>query len=155
MCKIENKRIVLADFKLLFKNNWIGNALCSYEYNTDREGFNNLLKIDLDILYPLKQTNSSSHKCFETEVKFNKDSSQAFNLVKDYLNAECWGTEIIAVKTIFEFNYVSMIDNKIRLTLKEPNMFPYEIENLINGKILALSDMNEEELITYGYGNLL
>lgn len=95
MCTIENKRIVLADFRLQFKKEWIGNALCSYEYNTAREGFKNILKIDLNIVYPLNKANSSTHKCFEVEVKFIEDFSQAFNLVKDYLNAECWGTEII------------------------------------------------------------
>lgn len=155
MCTIENKRIVLADFRLQLKKEWIGNALCSYEYNTAREGFKNILKIDLDIVYPLNKANSSTHKCFEVEVKFIEDFSQAFNLVKDYLNAECWGTEIITVKTIFEFNYMSSKDNIIRLTLKEPNMVPYEIENLTNKKYLSLSDMNEDESIKYGYENLL
>lgn len=155
MCKIENKRIVLVDFKLLFQEKWIGNALCSYEYNTEREGFQNLLKIDLNILNPLKNANTPTYKCFESEIYCTENFSQAFELINDYLKKELLGIEINAVKTIFEFNYVSTINNKIRLTLKQPNMFPYEIENRMNGKCLVLSDMNEEESIKYGYENLL
>lgn len=155
MCTIENKRIVLADFKLQFKKEWIGNALCSYEYNTEREGFKNLLKIDLDILNPLKKAKTPTYKCFESEVYCSDNFSQAFELINDYLKKELWGIEINTVKTIFEFNYVSTINNKIRLTLKESNMVPYEIENLTNKKYLSLSDVNEEESIKYGYENLL
>jgi len=134
---------------------WIGNALCSYDYNTEREGFQNLLKIDLNILNPLKNAKTPTYKCFESEVYCSENYSQAFELINDYLKKELWGIEIITVKKIFEFNYVSTIDNKIRLTLKEPNLFPYEIENLLNGKCLVLSDMNEEESINYAYKNLM
>jgi hypothetical protein len=114
-----------------------------------------LLKIDLNILNPLKNAKTPTYKCFESEVYCSENYSQAFELINDYLKKELWGIEIITVKKIFEFNYVSTIDNKIRLTLKEPNLFPYEIENLLNGKCLVLSDMNEEESINYAYKNLM
>lgn len=141
-------------FKLMFEKKWIGNAMCSYEYNTSREGFKDLLKIDLDIWYPFKKAKSPIYKCFESEVKCIENFSQSFDLINDYLKKTFLGTEIITVKTIFEFNYVNMKENKIKLTLMEPNMVPYEIVNLMNGKCLVLSDMNEEESINYAYENL-
>ncbi len=155
MCKIENKRIVLVDYKLMFQGNWIGNAFCSYEYDTSREGFKNLLKINLDILYPLSNASTPIHEPFESEIIFMEDISQSFELINACIKKKYFGTEIITVKTIFEFNYVGKIENKIRLTLIGPNMVPYEIENLKNRKYMTLSDMHEEEAINYACDNLI
>lgn len=155
MYTIENKKIILVVYKLIFKEKWIGNALCSYEYNTVREGFKNILKIDLDIAYPLKKANTSVYKNFEYEVDCIENSSQSFDLINRYLKTEYFGTEIVLVKTIFEFNFVSRVDNKIRLTLIGTQMTPYEITSIKNGKYLTLLDVNEEEAINYAYENII
>jgi hypothetical protein len=155
MCKIENKKIVLVDYKLMFKKNWIGNAFCSYEYDTEREGFKNLLRIDLDILYPISKASTPIQESFEAEIKYSEDISQSFDLINAYLKKKYIGTEIITVKTIFEFNYVGKIDYKIRLTSIGPKMTPYEIASLKNGKHFALSDMNEKQAISCLYENLI
>jgi len=154
MCKIENRRIVLVEFQLIFKEEWVGNAMCSYEYDTERVDFNNLLRIDLDISFPLKKINPTNYKWFESEIECFESPSQAFDLVNNYLKKEYFGTEIILVKTIFEFTYLSKKDNVIRLTLLGPNMAPYEMASQTNGRYMALSDMNEEQAIRLGYENL-
>lgn len=155
MCTIENKKIILVVYKLIFKEKWIGNAVCSYEYKTVREGFQNMLKIDLDITYPQKTANTPVYKNFEFEIECIENSSQSFDLINKYLKTMYLGTEIVLVETIFEFNFVRCIDNKIRLTLIGSNMTPYEISSQKNGKCLPLSDINEKESINYAYENFL
>lgn len=155
MCKIENKKIVLGVFKLMFNEKLIGNAVCSYEYDTIREGFRNLLKINLDILYPPKRAKTPIYKCIEDEVECIENLSQSLYLINNYLKVEYLGTQIITAETIFEFNYVSKIDDKIRLTLNESTKATYEIANLKNGKYLTLSDITEKEAINHAYKNLI
>lgn len=155
MCAIENKKIILAVFKLMFKEIWIGNAICSYEYETVREDFKNMLKIELNTTNPLKKTKNPIYKTIECEIECFIDSSQALNLIQGYLNVFLLGAKVTLDRIIYDFNFTTHKDYQIRMTLNGPNMIPYEITNLKDGKYLILSEMTDEEAISYAYENIL
>jgi len=156
MSNLENWKILLVVYKLEFKEKWIGNVYCTYDYDTSRDGFKNLLKIDLDIAYPITKSKKVDYENFKFEITCFENSSQSFDVINKYIKSEYLGTQIFEVKSIFEFNFEEKKDNKIKLTSISTgsNMVQYEIESLKNGKFLMLSTVDKEEAIICAYENL-
>ena len=156
MSNVENWKIVLVVYKLEFNEKWIGNVYCIYDYDTSRDGFKNLLKIELDITYPIAKSKKVHFKNFELEVICFENSSQSLDVINKYIKSKYLGTQITEVKSIFEFNFEDKKDNKIKLTsiCTGSKMIQYEIESLKSGKFLMLSAEDKEEAIICAYENL-
>ncbi len=156
MTNVENWKIVLVVYKLVFKEKWIGNVYCTYDYDTSRDGFKNLLKIDIDIKYPITKSEEVDYKNFECEIICFENSSQSFDIINKYIKSKYLGTQIIEIKSIFEFNFEEKKDNKIKLTsiITDSKMIQYEIESLKSGKFLMLSAEDKEEAIIWANENL-
>jgi hypothetical protein len=155
MHQIENRKITVAIFRLMFKDEWIGNVICSYYYNSIREGFTNHLDIVIDIKNVFVKPQTMISETISKEIVCSDNSSQALKEIEFFLKGKFIGVDILLTKTSYEFNFVERKDEKIRLTLNEPNEIPYEIINLTTGKFMTLNDINAEDAINNAFENIL
>jgi hypothetical protein len=154
MHQIENRKITIAIFRLMSKDEWIGNVICSYDYNSIREGFTNHLNIVIDINNIFVKPKTMISETISKEIFCSENSSQAQKEIEFFLKGKFIGVDIILTKTSYEFNFVEKKDEKIRLTLNEPNEIPYEIINLSTGKYMILNDINSEDAINNAFVNI-
>lgn len=154
MYSISNRKITLAVFKFRLKGIIIGEANCSYEYNTIREDFANLLSIDMNIGKNPPLVKDIYTKKIEAEIIIIDDSSQALEMIKSEIYPKFLGVEIELFKTTFEFEFPQKNNSKIRLTKFESTDLEYEITNIETGKFYVLNRGSEADIIDFASTNL-
>lgn len=151
---VSDKKIILVIFKFRFKQALIGNAVCTYEYDTIRDDFDNLLKIKLNFKRYEPLIKIAYSKEIEDKIKFTENSSQALNIIKSYIYPKYHGISIETDRTSYEFSFLNKQNKRIRMTKIETPVIEYEITNIETGKSYVLTSVNEDEIIDVAFDNL-
>ncbi|MEA4935094.1 hypothetical protein SDC9_145208 [bioreactor metagenome] len=154
MCSISDRKISLAVFKFRLNGIIAGEAICSYDYNTIRDDFDNLLSIDMYIGKNPPLVMELYTKKIEAEIIINDDYSQAKGMIKSEIYPMFRGVDIELFKTTFEFKFSQKDNSKIKLTKIERSDLEYEITNIETGKSYVLTRDTEAEVIDFAYSNL-
>lgn len=153
MCEIISRRITLVVFRFSFNKAIVGQATCSYEYNSIREDFDNLLSIDIAIGKIPPTDNKLYEKKLEGSIMNSDDSSQALSLIKKDIFPKFEGINIETSRTEFELELQKEQSIKTRLVKFENPILEYEITNIETGKTYVITSDNEAEVIEIAYQN--
>jgi hypothetical protein len=154
MCSISDRKISLAVYKFRLNGIVVGEAICSYDYDTIRDDFDNLLSIDIYIGKNPPLIKELYTKKIEAEIIIDSNSSQAMEMIKSEIYPMFVGVVIEIFKTTFEFEFPKKNNSKIRLTKIESTDLEYEVTNIETGKSYTLNRRNEEEVVDFAYENL-
>ena len=154
MCTVSNRKITLVVFKLKLNDVMVGEAICSYDYNTCRDDIDTLLSIEMYISMNPPLVKELYIKNIEEKIINFDNSSQALDIIKAEIYPMFVGITIETFKTSFEFEFAKKQDKKIKLTKIESPNLEYEITNIETGKFYTLKWNSEEEVIDFAYNNL-